>query len=888
MKHGLQGRFSKASAAEARRDYPEAAGIYNSILAKFPNNTRARRALQALEKKIAAMVSPVTQLEYDALLAIYQSGDWVQAERRALALVQTNPGQPAFHNVHGAALLQLKRPAEAEQAFRRSIALRPEVPDGHNNLGNALKDQGRIDEARASYERALKLFPDYADCWNNLGTVHQANQDWDEALAAYDKAMALRPDYVDAINNRATALMAMKRYAEAEETFRRALELAPNYAQIHGNHGQVLLEQERYPEAIAAYEKAVGLLPTYAEGWNNLGVALRRSGRTEEALAAYEKAMALSPDVARARGNKAGLLLAEGMVEGAAEEFLAAIETDPNDVEAIHGLAIILFDSADYAQALALFDRVLELKPDHPFAINNRGNCLRAMGWLSEAEQSYSLAVKEQPFQAIMWANLGSARQDLGRPSEAIEAYTYALELDPTLAECRVQRLHQRARLCDWSEMAGIGAELALSEGQKEVPAAFPILGMLDDPAYQLRRAQAMAGRWAAVAPKVYPPRPGRADGRRIRIGYFSGDFHDHAIMYLASGLFREHGRNRFEVFGYSSGAVRRGPMRERAEADIEHFHDVLEVSDPDLLDMVRAHDLDIAVDVSGYTKGYRTALFANRVAPVQINYLGFPGTMGSTFMDYVVVDPLLVAPEEREFVSENLLVMPHCYQPNDSTRPVSEAPLSRADFELPEDGFVFCCFNQGFKITPREFNIWMQLLKAVPDAVLWLMAGDPVVKTNLRREAKARGVDPARLVFAGHMPNDLHLARHRLADLFLDTFAYTAHTTMSDALWAGLPAITRLGRQFAARVGGSLLTATGLEELITRTDEEYERLALTLATDRGRLAGIRARLAANLPTAPLFDTLGYTRDLERAYLAVLKRHGQGLPPADLAVASLT
>jgi len=885
MAKGLDSQFAKARVAEGRGDFPAAAGIYREIIARYPANMRAHKALMALRQRIADQVGPEVRAEFDAIFAIYNAGRLAETIARAEALLAAGQsGQAAIHNLVGAALLGLARPAEAEAAFRRAIALEPQIPDGYNNLGNALKDQGRLDEARLAYATAIQLRQDYAEAWNNLGTVLQKLGSIDEALAAYGTALSLRPDLTDAINNRATALEALGRHAEAEAGFREALVLAPDYAQLHSNLGEALLQQGRTVEAAEAFRRSVELKPDYADGWNNLGVALRRLGDAQGALDAYERAIALAPETATLRLNRGNILLDHGKDAEAAAEFAASIEKNPNDPITLNNMGAILHRHGHTGRALMLFDRALELDPDYLDAQINRGNALRDMGWVKEAEEALSTALGKNPRAAMLWSNLAVARQELGQTESAIEAYSRALEIDPAMSEARMQRLYQQAQICDWSIHADLEAELALTESGRETPAAFPALAMRDDPAFQLRRAAAMVTRWAGVEPDLPPPAGDDTPDRRIRIGYFSGDFHDHAIMFLASGLFREHDKTRFEVFCYSSGLAREGVMRERVMADVEHFHDTIEMAEAEILELARSHRLDIAVDVSGYTRGGRTGLFARRMAPVQINYLGYPGTMAAPFMDYVVVDPVLVPAEERAHVSERLMVMPGAYQPNDNTRAIADTPTTRADFGLPDDAFVFCCFNQGFKITPREFDIWMRLLGQVEGSVLWLLVGNQTARANLRREAEARGIDPARLVFAENRPHGDHLARHRHADLFLDTFAYNAHTTMSDALWSGLPAVTRLGRQFAARVGASLLTNVGLAELIATTDEAYEALALSLARDPVRLAALRAKLARNLPTAPLFDTLAYTRAIERGYRAALERHRLGLAPEDFAV----
>jgi predicted O-linked N-acetylglucosamine transferase (SPINDLY family) len=359
-------------------------------------------------------------------------------------------------------------------------------------------------------------------------------------------------------------------------------------------------------------------------------------------------------------------------------------------------------------------------------------------------------------------------------------------------------------------------------------------------------------------------------------VGYFSADFHDHATLHLMSGLLREHDRNRFEIHGYSYGATRGGELRDRVAASMACFTDVRDLSDQAIVDLARSNGLDIAIDLKGYTRHSRSRLFAYRLAPIQINYLGYPGTMGADFIDFMIADRVVVPDRERKFYAEKVIYLPNSYQPNDITREIARTQTRRADFGLPETGIVFCCFNQSYKITPNEFEIWMRLLRKVDGSVLWLLRSNSWAEANLRREAGLRGVDPDRLVFARKLPHAEHLARHQHADLFIDTFNVNAHTTASDALWAGLPVVTKAGRQFAARVAASLLTAVGLPELITETEQDYETLILHLATSPDGLAAIKAKLAQNRSSRPLFDTVRYARDFERALEAAYQEHLAG------------
>jgi predicted O-linked N-acetylglucosamine transferase (SPINDLY family) len=418
---------------------------------------------------------------------------------------------------------------------------------------------------------------------------------------------------------------------------------------------------------------------------------------------------------------------------------------------------------------------------------------------------------------------------------------------------------------------------------QKNAISPFTMLSLADNAALQLRFSRKWAAEKYTSTKHPLAARP-RVKLERLRVGYFSADFHNHATLYLMAGLLREHDKSQFEVYAYSYGRSKSGEWRERAESDVGHFVDVSDLSAHAIADLARTHGLDIAIDLKGYTTNTRSDLFQHRLASIQINFLGYPGSMGADFIDYIVADPIVIPDDQRSHHSERVIYLPHSYQPNDNTREIAATTTTRADFGLPEDGFVFCCFNNSYKISPCEFDIWMRLLGKVKGSVLWLLRANRWCEHNLRQEAVSRGIAPERLVFADKAVHAQHLARHKHADLFVDTFNYNAHTTASDALWAGLPVVTKVGQQFAARVSASLLTAIGLPELITETEDAYEALILALATDPIRLSEIKAKLSVNRRVYPLFDTKRYTRYFEAGLHQAYDSYLAGQSPHDIWV----
>jgi protein O-GlcNAc transferase len=789
----------------------------------------------------------VTACSNLAIIAV-QDGDLAQAETLFRRAVEQRPNYPEGFNNLGSLLQQQGRLDEAIAAHRRAIALRPDYAAAHCNLGNALKRQGKLDDALAAYRHALKLKPDYAEACNNLGVVLQQQGKLAEALDAYGQAIKLRPNDLEAVYNLGVALQQQGRLQEAGAAYQQIIRQSPNNPAVYVNLGGVQQELGRLDDAVAAFEHAIGLNPGYAEAHYNRGVVLQQQGRLDDAIAAYRQAIARKPDYVEAVTN-AGIVLQElGRLDEAATAFRQAVKLRPASPEPHNNLGIALLACGQAADAVTAFQRALALKPDYPEAFYNMGNAWR----------------------------------ELGKPEGAIAAYQQALRLRPDDADAFGQLVYQRWRACDWADYdAGQQKLLDLVRQGARIPPFF-LLATPASPADQLAGAR----RWIEPLGRSAHPSPAHRpspQGERIRLGYLSADFHQHATAYLTAKLFERHDRSCFEVVAYSYGPDDAGPMRQRLMDGFDRFVDVRPLSHGQAAARIHADAIDILVDLKGHTLNARTAILAGRPAPVQVNYLGYPGTMGADFIDYIVVDRFVAPHGQQAFFSEKLVELTGCYQPNDTKRAIVAAP-SRRDCGLPPDGFVFCCFNNSYKIAPAFFDIWMRLLRQVPGSVLWLLESNPLARRNLRREAETRGVDPVRLVFAPIKPIAEHLARHRHADLFLDTLPCNAHTTASDALWAGLPVLTCAGETFAGRVAASLLAAVGLPELIATSLETYEQLALDLARSPQLLRDLRDRLKANRDTSALFDLPAYVRNIEAAYARMWEIWCAGEKPAGFMV----
>lgn len=694
--------------------------------------------------------------------------------------------------------------------------------------------------AAALYREVLCAYPQNREAINGLA-----------GLQARDGALrSSAPAPSREAMNRVVALYQRGLLKEAHDAGADLAGRFPDDPIIHNFLGVVCAARQQPEAAIGHYQRAVARLPGYAEALCNLGVCLQSLGRYSEAQA----------------------------------HFASAGRAEPDNAGAQFGLASCLKARGDYRGAIEHYKRCVTLQPDNAAAYNNLGNCLQTVGDVGAAITSFRNAVRLSPSTADAHYNLAHGYLTQSQYAEAREAYATALKHNPALDDARAKIAHIDALLCNWQDtLRDVNAARAL--GLKGEPVApFAMLALDGDPANQRRRATAYAEEQFGAIRPLPDNTPAAGRPARLRIGYFSSDFYQHATMYLMVHLLELHDRDNFEVHAFSYGPTPRDAMHHRVRAAVEHFHDVHEVGDEQIALLARERGIDIAVDLKGYTQNGRAGLFAHRAAPVQISYLGYPGTLGLPAMDYIVADRRVLPEAQAAHYSESIIYLPHSYQVNDSGRDISAQCPSRLEAGLPAQGFVFCCFNNSYKIGPGEFSIWMRLLDQVDGSVLWLLAGNPGMRDNLQWEAEQRGIDPARLVFAGKVPLADHLARHALADLFLDTFNYNAHTTASDALWAGLPVLTRPGNSFASRVGASLLTAVGLPELIVDSDDAYEQTALSLAGNPAQLTALRQRLQANRLDCPLFDTARFTRDLERAYRLAWGRHRDGEPPGTISV----
>jgi predicted O-linked N-acetylglucosamine transferase (SPINDLY family) len=726
----------------------------------------------------------------------------------------------------------------AELYLKQALRMQPTNPHVLRLLGVVFAQRKQYPEALKYFNDSLKALPKNALALSNLGNVFLELKEYSNALDAHDKSIKIDPKYEEAWSNKGNVLYELKRYDEAITHHDKALSLKPNYAQAWSNKGNTLHALKRYDEAIAHHDKALSLKPYYAEAWSNKGNTLHELKRYDEAITHYDKALSFKPDYAEAWSNKGNTL---------------------------HELK-------RYDEAIAHHDKALSLKPDYAQAWSNKGNVLYELKRYDEAIAHHDKALSLKPDYAEGWLNKGITLNELKRYDEAIAHYDKALSLKPDIDWTSGDLLHTKMKICSWSglieSLENISKKVVANE---KVATPFPLLALNDDALLHKKSSEIYIQSKYLFNP-VLGPILKYPKNKKIRVGYFSADFKNHPVSLLTAELYELHDKNQFEIIAFSFGVDDKSPMRLRLSQAFDQYIDVSDMSDLEIAELSRNLKIDIAVDLGGFTSNSRTGIFSYRAAPIQLSYIGYLGTMGAEYYDYLLADKTIVSIELQKFYSEKIAYLPS-YQVNDRKRIISDRQFTRVELGLPENGFIFCCFNNNYKILPAMFDSWMRILNAVEGSVLFLYAENEWSKANLIQEASLRGIDSARLIFGAHIPTEEYLARYRVCDLFLDTFPYNAGTTASDALWVGLPVLTLMGQSFASRMAASLLNAIGLPELITNTQAEYEFLAIELAMNHQKLRDIKLKLANNRLTAPLFDTPLFVKNIEAAYLTMVEQY---------------
>lgn len=714
-------------------------------------------------------------------------------------------------------------------------------------LGLDFLDQENFIEAERYLRHSLEILPARKSTLINLSIACFKQNKLDAAYKYAFEATLVDSKDLNVRNQLSVVLIEMKRPQEALDILAKILSENPNYVDALVNQGKALFETGQLNKAINSFECALSKDRTAIEAYIGLGSSLRRLRKPNEAQAVFDKACSI----------------------------------EPNNHILLNSKALLLQDLKRFDEALASYDKAISFKGDYAEAYNNRAIMLQDLKRFDEALASYDKAIRFKADYAEAHSNKGIALQALNDWSGAINSYENALSTNPDLAFLRGSLVHAKAQVCDWGNFdEDVSSLIDDIISGKCVVHTFALLALKDSPTEHLKCAEIYAKKQEFSIGSM-PPVVRRS---KIKVGYVSSDFRNHPMPQVIGEIIKRHNRNQFAIFGFSLLPDDGSMLRAKIKSSFDEFYDCHSLNDSQVHELIREKEIDVLIDLNGYTTHCRTEIFAGRPAPIQVSYIGYVGTMGVPFIDYIIGDRIVFPKNAAEFYSEKLVRMPNSYYSRDRSLAPSSAPQKRSDHSLRDDQFVFCCFNAAYKILPSVFDCWMRILKSVDGSVLWLLEGNAIAVVNLKREAEARRVSSDRIIFAPKMSLPEHLARHQCADLFLDTLPYNAHTTASDALWLGLPVLTCLGEAFAGRVAASLLNAVGLPELVTHSEAEYETVAIRLAKSPNELAALRQRLVQNKLSSKLFDTPLYVKHLEAAFEEMYERYHSGLPPDHIYV----
>ena len=866
------------------KDYPNEPILFNICGACYASLGQLDKAVRNYENSIA--IKPDYAEAHNNLAGTFQElGQLDQAVERYRKSLVIKPNYAEAHNNLGNALRELNQLESAIKSYQMAIDIKPDYVEAHYSLGIIYQELNQLESAIKSYQKAIDIKPDYVEAHYSLGIIYQELNQLESAIKSYQMAIDIKPDYVEAHYSLGIIYQELNQLESAIKSYQKAIDIKPDYVEAHNNLGVTFKELGQHEVAVKCYKKALGVNPDFAEAHNNLGVTFKELDQYEVAVKSFERALTLKPDYTEALLNLGNVLKTLGQLDAAVKSYEKALEIDPNFVDTYNNLGITYMDLGQNDKAIKYYEKALAINPNFADAHNNLGIVLNILDQQSKAEKSYKKAIAIKPDFAAAHLNLAELLTNLKKFDEAILSYEYAINLDPDEGFALGSFLHTKMHLCIWKDLSIHLKEIIEKiNSRKKIIEPFPLLALIDDPEIQWKATE-------IFAKQKFPQNIGlskierKPKNSKIRIGYFSADFREHPVATLTAELYEIHDRNQFEVYAFSFGPDTKDEMNLRIKAGVDHFCDVRTMSHKEVAMLSRSVEIDIAVDLGGFTQAARTGIFAMQVAPIQVNYLGYSGTMGASYMDYLIADHTLIPKDSQQHYSEKIVYLPNSFMVNDTKNKLSNRVFTRSEARLPTNGFVFCCFNNHYKITPNIFIGWMRILSKVDGSVLWLSEGNSTAVNNLKKEAKKNGVDENRIIFASRLTlREDHLNRIQLADLFLDTMPYNAHATTSDALQVGLPVLTCIGNSFSSRVAASLINSVNLPELITNTQEQYESLAIQLAKNPEKLKTIKEKLNNNLIKSPLYNTPLYVKHLESAYRTMYNRFHQELEPDHIHV----
>ena len=829
--------------------------------------------------------SSLSKHQIDSVIALYSSGKFNEAIESIQILNVKYPNVPLLFNILGVCY---KAKGELEisiDMFNRAISIKPDYAEVHNNMGLTFLALKKLEDASNSFKTATKYLPNFYAAYYNHAIVQKKMGNLKDAVSNYEKVIEIKPDYAEAHNNLGTLLMDLDKLDSSRKRYEKAIEIKPDFAEAYNNLGNLFKNLGKLEEAVTNFQKARNLNPNFAEAHFNHGTALIELGEITLAIKSLSEALSFRPDYAEAHNNLGNAYKQSGQLSAAIKCYQKAVSNKDNYAEAHNNLGLAFMNLGILDSAAVHLKTALKIKPDYIFANNNYGSLLSQLGKFTESIKYYQNALFVDPNFFEAYSNLGNSFKYLKRHDESLASYEKSYEINPEAKYSLGSIVHSKLHLSKWNHLNKQIKTLKnkiLSNERVIVP--FPLLAIIDDPELHKKAAQIYIDDKYPLnldLPKIglYPRH------KKIRIGYFSPDFRVHPVANLTAELYETHDRSKFEVYAFSFGPDTGDEMNLRIKAGVDYFHDVQTMSHKEVASLSRSLELDIAIDLGGFTQDTRTEIFAMQAAPIQVNYLGYSSTMGADYMNYIIADKTLIPEDKKKHYSEKIVYLPDSFMVNDTKNKISKRVFTRQEVKLPEKGFVFSCFNHHYKITPSVFASWMKILSKVDGSVLWLSDGNTTGIENLKKEAKKNNIDESRLIIAPRLDlREDHLNRIKLADLFLDTLPYNAHATTSDALQVGLPVLTRIGASFASRVAASLISSVDMMELITESQEQYEELAIELATNTEKLKAIKDKLEVNLKNSPLYNTPLYTKQLEAAYLAMYERYQNELDPDHIYV----
>ena len=826
-------------------------------------------------------------------LMYHQTGQLKKAEEAYTRILEADPNQPDALHLSGVIAHQFGKPESAISFIKRALLLDSSQPFFHNNLGNAFSAIGDQSEAIVCFRKAIQLNPKYAEAHSNLGDMLQIQKDIDGAVDEYKKALELKPDLTEAAINLGHVLRIQGKFEEAIYWYQFTLKKNPGNPDAHYYIGAVYFDRKDYNSAIFFLKKALSIDSNHVDAHFKLGMTKKEMGHWDEAIYYYQKTLSINPDLAETYTNMGLVYKAQQRLSESVLCYRKALQLNPDLPEAHNNLGTCLQELGKFREAISSFRKALQIRPGYAEALVNVGNTLQRIGQSNESIAYYRKALSVNPDFAQAYYHMGVAFQDQRKAANAIPCFQKAMALYPDLKKADCYLFFQLQQTCSWEKLDDLRHKIDrftdedLKKGNKTNEMPFLSLIRHQDPKRNLLIAESwsknISRRMSGLDVKFTFDLK-RSSQKKIKVGYLSNRFRRAPTGQLTVSLFGLHNRDEFEIHCYSYGKDDGSIFRKRIMNDCDRFIDITNLGDVEAAKCIFNNDVDILVEMKGYTRNNRLGVSALRPAPVQISYLGFTGTTGADFIDYIITDRIVTPEPQSYHYSEKFIYMPNCYMVNSHKPVVSNRKWKREDFGLPEDGFVFCSFGLPYKIDCVLFDSWMKILENVPNGILWLLEANETVKKKLMLEAESRGISPERLTFSKKLPLEEHLARHRLADLVLDTLTNNGHTTTSDALWAGVPVLTLQGNHFMSRVSSSLLTAIGMQELIVHSLKEYEDFAIRLARSPDKIDVICQKLEKNRLVSPLFDTPKFTRNLENAYKSIWDIYMSGQDPRRIDV----